>query len=713
MNKLFLLYFLLTAILYDREMSAQIYEVAMPFSISNNLDAIQEFEDLPVPDILKSADEDSLKDSKRLKIRRFAKLIEVDFCPEKSGVWNELPEGRVWRLGIRSSQAYSLYLVFGRYKINAGVKLFVYNTLRTDFAGAFTNASNNQFNVLTVAPLQGESLIIELNIPAGISDYGELKLTQVWHDYLNEFGDKSLKSTVYEPSENCNIDISCQQGTNWQTEKNAVCRLLANGSLCTGTLLNNTSGENIPYLITACHCVEDSATAASAIYFFGYERPLCNKPGGEKSFTLSGSTLVATTDRQLDFSLLKLNQFPPAAYEPYFAGWDAGGDTPENVVCIHHPNGDVKKISVDYDQLITGDFGEGFSSNSHWLVTRWEYGSTEGGSSGAPLFDNTHRLCGTLTGGDATCKNPINDFFAKFNLSWDYFPEPSNQLKYWLDPLSTGKTSIDGKHPYEQSQNQLKTYTNTKGEYAASYTNNLTWGTISGHNSSGFSQFAEKYYAPSSFEISGMFLGVTDRYFSDIFSYFTLKIWKGSDKPSNEIYSQDVYLRTLIRSAFNYYLFDSPLIVSDTFFVGFSIDYQFSDTIKAFTAADRGANGSSNMYVYNGEWYKINEVTWPQINTSLMAGILSSEDTDPSLKSKRTLKIAPNPCIKELRIEFSDEILPVSFKCYDLTGRPFYPEYELIEIGIRMNVSNLPAGIYLITVNTNNERVTERFTVIK
>ena len=62
---------------------------------------------------------------------------------------------------------------------------------------------------------------------------------------------------------------------------------------------------------------------------------------------MSGSELLATASN-IDFALVELSVVPPQNYEPIYAGWDRSlPDLVKNVTCIHHPSGDVKKISID------------------------------------------------------------------------------------------------------------------------------------------------------------------------------------------------------------------------------------------------------------------------------------------------------------------------------------------------------------------------------
>ncbi len=78
----------------------------------------------------------------------------------------------------------------------------------------------------------------------------------------------------------------------------------------------------------------------------------------------------------------------------------------------------------------------------------WDRGTTEPGSSGAPLFNFQHQVIGNLTGGEAVCSLPVNDYFSKIYKCWNLYREPTRQLSYWLDPDKTEVVAIKGYDPY-------------------------------------------------------------------------------------------------------------------------------------------------------------------------------------------------------------------------------------------------------------------------
>ncbi|MCF6241914.1 MAG: T9SS type A sorting domain-containing protein [Bacteroidales bacterium] len=380
---------------------------------------------------------------------RYGKTHLVNINPENSGVWTNLKSGdKIWRLQIHSDKAYAIGLFFKHFKLNSGVRFFVYSPDKSIVKGAYTSQNNKTDKVFSVLPLTGEDIILELNVPKGV-DFGVFELSGIIHDYKNAFG-KKLKSA--KASGSCNVNVNCPEGANWQNEKRSVVKytFVSGGYtyMCTGALINNTRKDATPYLLTANHCVSSQTVAQTAVFIFNYESELCNGTIGPTNQTISASDLIAaTTAGDLDFTLLKLSTSPPVEYGVYFSGWNRSTTAASNTVTIHHPSGDIKKISMDYDAPVTGNYGSGYITNSHWQILAWDLGTTEGGSSGSPLYDENHHIVGDLTGGEASCYNNVNDYYAKFDMSWDYYSDPNQQLKAWLDPDNTGVLTLDGFDP--------------------------------------------------------------------------------------------------------------------------------------------------------------------------------------------------------------------------------------------------------------------------
>ncbi len=415
---------------------------------------------LPKVDIEKLNKEDRKSNQSRLKIVRYAKIIEVDLSPETDGIWVNGKSGeRIWYLRIISSDAYSLGVLFDQYRLPVGAKLFVYSGDYKHIRGGFTYKNNKSSYMLPIAPVKGDELIIEYHEPAKVEFKGELHISSIAHDYKNVFNYLTKAENGYGDSGDCNININCDNDEMWQLLKHAACKITYNGFLCTGALINNTQQNGHPYLLTANHCINNSFDAQVANFYFNYESPGCVNQDVIADNTISGSSLIATPpETTIDFSLLELSIAPPPGYKPYYAGWNRDIKDPESVTTIHHPRGDIKKITKSYDGSTTGNYGEGYDEFKHWYIDAWDEGTTEGGSSGSPLFDQNGRIIGDLTGGDASCSFNFNDYYQQLYHSWQDFDNVNYQLKPWLDPSGSELVTLDGLLPYDTIPSHLQVY---------------------------------------------------------------------------------------------------------------------------------------------------------------------------------------------------------------------------------------------------------------
>lgn len=435
------------------QVRAQIDQGGTPLSFSINLKSQHSFpvEVMPKINVEALLEEDKYINSLDGYPFRFSTNFKVNLSTENSGSWYDVKNGRIWRIGLLSSKAYSVHIIFSKYKLPPGATVFVYNKDNTQILGAFTEKNNKPWESLALTPITGDEIIVEYFEPSDAPFSGILRIGEVGHGYRDIFG---ISDDRFGLSESCNKDINCSIADDWQVEKHAVCRIIftklnGNSYLCTGSLINNTRNDETPYFLTANHCIPTIYEAERAVFYFNYESPTCNGPDGNISQTISGSNIRATTTN-LDFSLIEMSETIPLEYEPYFAGWDATPDPAENVTAIHHPLGDVKKISFYDKSPITGDFiyEFDFDDSTHWYIDNWTLGITQGGSSGSPIFNQNHHVVGDLTGGSVVANCTSADaYYAKFSESWDKYSFAKEQLKFWLDPDTTNIQSLNGYSP--------------------------------------------------------------------------------------------------------------------------------------------------------------------------------------------------------------------------------------------------------------------------
>jgi len=404
---------------------------------------------MPVFDLERQLDEDLINQANKVGPFRFGYEHITNYSLQNSGTWQTTEEGdKIWRIKFSSPGALSMNVIFNDFFIPNGASVHLYNKETDMVEGAYTSFNNNANNMLGSDLIKGESIVVEYFEPSEVAGQGRLLIGMVVHGYVDINGWYPKK---VNESGACNKDVVCWDACGWVDEIRSVARISNGGGLCSGTLMNNTDEDGTPYFLTANHCGPSSM--GSAVFRFNYDSGVCASQSTSSSTqtasnSINGSSFKASNAAS-DFGLLELNSTPPANYGVYYAGWDNGGASPQTGVSIHHPSGDVKKISFDDDPL-TGAQGLSSVSNSEWRIEAWERNTTtEGGSSGSGLWDENHHLVGQLHGGQATCSNSVNDYYGKFSMSWtgNGSASSSARLSDWLDPSGSGVTSLDGYDP--------------------------------------------------------------------------------------------------------------------------------------------------------------------------------------------------------------------------------------------------------------------------
>ena len=440
-------------------LQAQISQGGIPPSTRFNLDKIGITSIiLQQPDVENLLREDGFSDKHALPMR-FAVSVPANIDFSKQGNWSDLPDGgKVCRLLLNVPNAQALIVYYQKFRIPQGGQLFLYNHDKWQVIGAFTELTNQKGCAFANELIQGEKVTLEYYQPEGVSELPEFVINEVGYVYRTAeyfFGQRGFGG-----SGACEVNVNCDEGQDWQKQKNSVVRIIVKqGSSqvwCTGSLLNTTRYDNAPYFLTADHC-GPTATPTEInqwVFYFNYEGPDCIDPTNDTAFNskvMVGATKKARSGGaglESDFKLLLLNESVPLSYNPYFNGWSAKDKPSDSGVSIHHPQGDIRKISTYKTPLVSSNWGG--IPNTHWKVV-WDetangYGVTEGGSSGSPIYNSNGQLIGQLTGGDASCANLTGpDYYGKIAYSWaTNSSADSTMLKPWLDPDNSGILEIGG-----------------------------------------------------------------------------------------------------------------------------------------------------------------------------------------------------------------------------------------------------------------------------
>jgi hypothetical protein len=398
----------------------------------------------------------------------YGKGVDMAIDIKKSGLLEMQPDGsKLWLLKISSPSAFGMQFYFNKFRLPFGATLFFYNEDKTMILGAFTS-ENNPDTTLAVPFgtqwIEGKTIYVEYFEPFYADFGGELAISNIVHIYQDVFFRSGPFN--FDPLGPCHVNVACPEGLNWVKERNSVALILfydTNNKLsswCSGAVINNTENDGRPLFLTASHCLRINPTPNPAldyrswVFLFNHQAPNCNSSGSNVSNSTTqsvyGSKLLAADDYlniTSDYALLELNTSREilSSYGVCYAGWDRSG-LPGNppYACIQHPKGDIKKISIENDPVVSTAPQSSTMNPSadFWRVVDWDKGITAGGSSGSPLFNGSHRIIGQLCCGLSECAgtgdNGMSDWYGKFSKSWGY-----GGLGYWLNPFSAAQNTVD------------------------------------------------------------------------------------------------------------------------------------------------------------------------------------------------------------------------------------------------------------------------------
>lgn len=382
------------------------------------------------------------------------------------GSWKTSPDNgnNVWLFEMSVPGANGLIVSFDDFYIPLGGKLYVYNVTKKDYdSWTYSHEDNPNGGPYSLEVFSQDNIVFEYTAPDSLKEKPRFETTDFGYKYSEGLQGFNDNMNICMPNINCNGAVG------WQKQKMGVVRMKINtskgSSLCTGTLINNTRDDKTPYILTAQHCFPNNSPAdvKDTEFFFDYEFPNCNNSTQRPQYKYkkgAQSLILNPMNGGSDGALILMNEPIPDNWTVYFNGWnlvDAEKTYKEGAV-IHHPRGDVKKISFYNGYLATTRWtydGKTGTPNAHW-ITSYSQGSTQGGSSGAPLFDRDGLIIGTLSGGSSQCDgkkaNKGTDLYGKMAYHWDKSEDPALRMKQYLDPDNTGVTKYGGRFNVEEKE---------------------------------------------------------------------------------------------------------------------------------------------------------------------------------------------------------------------------------------------------------------------
>jgi hypothetical protein len=327
-----------------------------------------------------------------------------------NGVLRATPDGGfVWAAAIRSEGAGALRVRVSGLDLPGDADMFFFSPEGQAF-GPYSGRGPNEdgdFWTNTVFGSQGVVLLRHYG-PDGAGDLKRISFV------ISEAGhiDPGFSGRLRAVTESfCSFNVSCIEnascfsGTPAQPAKSAVALMQwISGAFiftCTGGLLADTvTTSDIPYFLTANHCLSSNNNASNLETYFQFSIscgstncPAQTQPGGIQRL---GATVKATGGSG-DFTLLQLNQTPPSG-SVFLGSTNAPVANTNNAVLhrISHPAWAPQAYSrqhVDTSAPTCSGWPRG-----ERIYSRTEVGGTEGGSSGSPVVNDSSQVVGQLSG---------------------------------------------------------------------------------------------------------------------------------------------------------------------------------------------------------------------------------------------------------------------------------------------------------------------------
>ena len=371
--------------------------------------------------------------------------------PLTSLAWQPLADGsHVARVEILAPDAAAFRIGYRVDGPAAGVQVRFAGIGRDEVYAAPVTAADRAWSPV----LEGDTATLELRVLPGF-DAARFAVTL---DQLSHFvatpasmGQKDFRHIGKSGA--CNIDVACVANPSralLDAAKAVAKMVFTDGGasfLCTGPLLNSTSGAD--YFYSAAHCVSSQTTASTVNTYWFFDAISCNSLAIPPFQLVPGGANLLVTDLTMDVTLMQLRQSPPIG--AVRAAWDATViPTNTNLVGLHHPAGDLKKFSqgnmLGYVKgpLTYRSVPRPQAGKDSFISVQWAQGTTEEGSSGSGVFTYNaagyYELRGGLEGGAASCETPAGaDRYSRMDLLFTKlapFLQPSAVI-----PVSTSAKS--------------------------------------------------------------------------------------------------------------------------------------------------------------------------------------------------------------------------------------------------------------------------------
>lgn len=430
----------------------------------------------PVVDTVQ-VDLNPLIDAAARSPQQFAVNIPHAVSTSRQGTWSRHGSTSTWTYTVRIPAAISMSFHAPQVLLPPSAVLTV-SSARTTSKFVARDISRTG---LWGRPLPGDTLTFSLSVDSSESGRVRFQIDNLQAGYRSLGGgvpDNPHYKQLHrreETSTGCTENYQCNVSAGNQGPAHAtVALIIGNLYQCSGTLLNDTSADGAPYILTARHCESGELgggnpdAAATVTAYWDAVTPCGGELGSIYDSGAVAQTGATTILEQQDIWLIQLDT-PPAAADAFYAGWDASGQSFAGGYTIDYALGDDQQyvewngndISV---QIPGATLGIPYDS-TFWGVVN-SIGNIGAGASGSGLFTPNDQLAGSASlaqlaaGADSAGVCPANPpptptaasvtaLFTALSGVWTSTADRTSStddrtLKSILDPGSTGQLSIPG-----------------------------------------------------------------------------------------------------------------------------------------------------------------------------------------------------------------------------------------------------------------------------
>jgi hypothetical protein len=304
--------------------------------------------------------------------------------------------------------------------------------------------------------------------------------------------------------------------------------------------------------------------------------------------------------------------------------------------------GAVKKYGLTKSTLaltsIPG-FAGVFETNSHWKVS-WDTGSTHGGSSGSPLFDNNHLIVGGLTAGSSLCNgnkpNGESDYFFALYKGWEN-SNPDNQLKTYLDPANKKTKQYPGMDPHQTNPlTRLGNAAYNSGDsLIISELVRPDSGFVFGNSNLSTVEFAEEFTVDHQVEILGSYFLIPNTTYANT-SGVEVSVYSGTTSPETKLQTKHFSPNNnLTESTESFIQFDEPVKVKNKFFISYKITHSTASKFCVYNTKFSDANRPNTAWLKDETrgWVPADAYIHPATKTALAIQVLLRNDNGNGIKS--------------------------------------------------------------------------------